>query len=171
MNNSMQNRGNIRAVSVLNDFFVSQNVNAPAATQKRHAKVQQHLLHFLDEADMSGLLDLQELAALSVARRAGRGFFGAHGLEAAIACLPRFLEQEWLLKSSVAARAQIAVTGGLIDWLDRSGHLDPDLMGCALYEAEAAVRSAQKQTRSTGVPAVDPSKPRLTVIRGGLAQP
>lgn len=120
---------------------------------------------------MSRSLDLRENARLAEARRGGRGFFGALGLEAAIACLPRFLEPDWLLETAADARAQVSLIGRLLVWLDRTGSLDPDLLGCAFYEAQAAVRAAQKQPRSAADLRIESKRPHLTLIHGGLGDP
>lgn len=178
-----------QADTLLRGFFERESADKSDATQSRYRRVQQQLADFLDEGDMSRSLDSHENAVLAAARRNSRGFLDAFGLEELVACLPRFVEHDWLLDQTTDARTQVMLVGRLLAWLDDGGHLDHELLGCALYEAQAAVRAAkallqpgskrpttQTQPRQRPTSAVEPpgttgpSRPALTLIRGGRAE-
>lgn len=190
MRHPSQLSGRDQARRVLDSFFEQESVGRSEPTRSRNRRVHEHLVRFLDEGDMSRTLDTHENAVLAAARRDGRGFLDVFGLEEAVVCLARFVRSDWLPERITDARAQVALAGRLITWLDARGHLDHDLMGCGLYEAEAAVREARERLRpgsetgtasprppqpqrpaapraAPGSTAAGTPRPRLTLIRGG----
>ena len=151
---------------MLERFFDQQMHGKSPSTRERYERVRRRLQEFLADGDMSRCLGTGENARLAAARRAGRGFFGVFGLEEMIACLGRFVDDAWLLPGRADARAQVMLAGRLTSWLEGSGTLDWEFLGCALYEAEAAIRAARERLRP---PPRASSGPRLMLIRGGLA--
>src|SRR5689334_6706591 len=95
------------ALPTLDRFFERESRGKSEATRMRYDRVHERLLEFLAEADMSRCLDLQENARLAETRRRGRGFFDAFGLEEMLACLARFVDDDWLLDPVSDARAQV----------------------------------------------------------------
>lgn len=166
-----------QAVTLLRGFFEQESADKADATRSRYRRVQQQLTSFLDHGDMSRSLGLHENAVLGAARRNGRAFFDVFGLEELVSCLPRFVEDDWLLDPTSSARTQVMLAGRLVTWLDEGGHLDHELLGRGLHEAHGAVLTARAllQTGSRSpepqqtAPETVPSRPTLTLIRGGRA--
>lgn len=163
-----------QARTLLSVFFERESADKSDPTRSRYCRVQQQLARFVDQGDMSRSLDAHENAVLAGARRNGRGFLDVFGLEELVVCLPRFVDHDWLLEQTTDARAQVMIVGKLITWLDETGHLDHELLGCALYEAQAAVRGAKELLRPSSIveqPTAEfgSSRPALTLIRGGRA--
>lgn len=104
-------------------------------------------------------------------RRRGGSFFDVLGFEELIACLPLFVAPSWRLDVLKDARAQVSLTGTLIQWLDDSSHLHPDMIRCAMYEAEGAVRRAGQQLRTKTPPAQTIQRAHLTLLPGGRLDP
>ncbi|MRJ77052.1 hypothetical protein GEV29_10915 [Aeromicrobium sp. SMF47] len=171
MNRPSERSRREQALPALDRFFEQQSRGASLATRMRHDRVHDRLMEFLAEADMSRCLDLQENAQLAATRARGDGFFGVFGLEEVLACLGRFVDDDWLLDPVTDARAQVMLAGRLAAWLQRSGLLDQDLVGCAAHETEAAMEAARCGLGQPPQDAPAPGRPALRLIRGGRADP
>ncbi|AWB92666.1 hypothetical protein [Aeromicrobium chenweiae] len=171
MNHPSQRDRREQALPALDRFFEQQSRGASLATQMRNDRVRDRLMEFLAEADMSRCLDLRENAQLAATRARGDGFFGVFGLEELLVCLVRFVDDDWLLEPVTDARAQVMLAGRLAAWLQRSGLLDRDLLGCAAYETEAAVEAARVALGSSRKEPPAADRPALRLIRGGRADP
>ncbi|NRQ50444.1 hypothetical protein [Aeromicrobium stalagmiti] len=158
-----------QALPALARFFDEQARGRSEPTRMRYDRVHQRLLKFLAEGDMSRCLDLRENACLAEARQRGQGFFEVFGLEEMLVCLLRFVDDDWLLDPVTDARAQVMLAGRLATSLQRSGLLDRDLLGCSVYESEAAIRAAQERLRPPSRRDAAVGPPALRLIRGGLA--
>lgn len=153
--------------TLLNQFFAEQASRRSPAVQRRYERVHQHLALFLAKADLSSLLTPYERAALDAERRLGGVFLDALGFDELVVCLPLFLSPDWRLTPAMDARAQVSLTGKLIAWLDDGDHFAPDMVRCAVYEAQNAVRSAQQLLRAPTPPAAAIRRAHLTLIHGG----
>lgn len=167
MKHPSQQRPGPSTASVINEFFAIQaSRSASDATQDRRERIRRHLFDFLESADVSGYLDPHELSLLAAARRRGGGALAVIGPSQLVACLPAFITGDWLLPHRADARMQIAVTGRLVTWLDRAGHLDEVPADCAVHTTLAAVRDAAS-ARGSG-PGQGAPRRHLMLIRGGL---
>lgn len=131
---------------LIDDFFAHEADGKAAATVRRYARVRARLTHFLDTGDMALGLGTHPATLLEAEREFhdGGAFWTLFGAPELVCCLPSFLHETWLPESTADARAQISLVGRLLTHLSRGGHLAHVDVGCAYWDAEAAVKRARR---------------------------
>lgn len=130
---------------VVERFFAIEAARVTPRTVRTYAAVVARLGTFLDTVDATPWIGPHYAVLLQAERQfAPRGaLLRLFGLEGLVFCLPGFLEPEWLSPVPSERRAQIALTGRLLDYLRRRGLIDFREIACAFYEARQAVQDAR----------------------------
>jgi hypothetical protein len=171
MRHPSQRRRSDRATRAIATFFVEQVAGKPEGTVRRYEVVRQHLMVFLQTADVDDVLAPQQVSLVQQARRSGAGFFAVCDLNDMVACLPHFVSGEWLLPSDVDARTQVRLASRLVTWLETTGELNSSPGGSTSPDALASITSARRGLDHRAQDDHDHPRPgrrpHLRLIRGG----
>lgn len=132
---------------LLDDFFIAEGGVRSAATLRRYARVRDRLTHYLDVEDMAPWLGTHPATLLSAEREfhENGAFWQLFGADELVCALPGFLEPSWMPDGVGEARTQVSLVERLLKYLSRHRLVDWGWLGCAGYEADAAVRQARRQ--------------------------
>ncbi|GAA1732719.1 hypothetical protein [Aeromicrobium alkaliterrae] len=130
---------------VIERFFAIEAARVTHRTVRTYASVVDRLDTFLSSVDVAPFIGEHYAALLEAERQfAPQGaLLRLFGLEGLVYCLPGFLEPQWLAQVPSERRAQIALTGRLLDYLRRRGLIDLQEVACAYYTARQAVFDAR----------------------------
>ncbi len=152
---------NSSRLETLQTFFADECVGRARGTQARYERVHQHLILYLDEADVSFCLGTHPAALLEAERQfaPGGAFLRLFGFEELVCCIPEFLSDTWLLPGPSDARTQISLIDRMLRWLTANRLFDRYYLGCAYWDAEAAIKRARRRAHNTSASVDDPWDP------------
>lgn len=132
-------------LAVVERFFAIEAARVTPRTVRTYSQVVTRLDTYLDTIDATPWVGPHYAALLQAERQfAPRGaLLRLFGLEGLVFCLPGFLSPEWLSSVPSERRAQIALTGRLLEYLRRRELIDFRGIACAFYEARQAVFDAR----------------------------
>lgn len=135
----------LEPLDIVERFFAIEAARVTPRTVRTYAEVVARLDAYLDTVDPTPWIGPHYTALLQAERQfAPRGaLLRLFGLEGLVFCLPGFLSPEWLSPVPSERRAQIALTGRLLEYLRRRGLIDFREIACAFYEARQAVHDAR----------------------------
>ena len=135
----------LEPLDIVERFFAIEAARVTPRTVRTYAEVVARLDAYLDTVDPTRWIGPHYAALLQAERQfAPRGaLLRLFGLEGLVFCLPGFLSPEWLSPVPSERRAQIALTGRLLEYLRRRGLIDFREIACAFYEARQAVHDAR----------------------------
>ena len=135
----------LEPLDVVERFFAIEAARVAARTMRTYAQVVARLDAYLDTVEATPWIGPHDAALLQAERQfAPRGaLLRLFGLEGLVSCLPGVLSPQWLSPVPSARRAQIALTGRLLEYLRRRGLVDLREIACAFYEARQAVYDAR----------------------------
>ena len=143
---------------LLDDFFRAEARGRSPATVRRHARVRQRLMDFLDLADLAPCLGTEPATLVELERQLcpQGAFWSGLGADELVCCLVGFVQAPWLPRSVAEARTQISLTGRLLTHLEGRGVLDLRLVGCVLRDTEVALQRAREDLAAGGTGSTDP---------------
>jgi len=133
------------ALVVLERFFAIEAARVTTRTVRVYAAVVDRLDAYLATVEVTPWLGEEYATILEAERQfAPTGaLLRLFGLEGLVYCLPGFLAPEWLSPVPSERRAQIALSGRLLDHLRRRQLIDLREIACAFYQARQAVYDAR----------------------------
>ncbi|MDF1703372.1 MAG: hypothetical protein P1U38_01210 [Aeromicrobium sp.] len=135
----------LEPIDIVERFFAIEAARVTPRTVRTYSQVVARLDDYLHTVDATPWIGPHYAALLQAERQfAPKGaVLRLFGLEGLVFCLPGFLEPEWLSPVPSERRAQIALTGRLLDHLRRRDLIDFREIACAFYEARQAVHDAR----------------------------
>ncbi|WP_028279617.1 hypothetical protein [Arthrobacter sp. H5] len=131
---------------ILQRYFAANSVGKHPVTAARYARVEAHLLRYL-EYDGAASLDPRVAVLLALERQfeARAAFSRLLGAEELVFALPRFLGQEWLLEDFHDRLAQISLISRLVQWLCGRQLVDSRWHRHAVIQTRAAAEKARRR--------------------------
>lgn len=156
---------------LIDDFFEGLAEGRTAPTVRRYARVRHRLYDFLDDDDMSGWLQPDEVTLLAAEREFGRegALRSIAGIDGLLRCLPGFVAVDRLPPTEAEARMQISVISRFVDYL-RGWHLDRREHARSWALAVQAVRRARLDLHARDSPSLQAAIDDIDRIHGRFKQ-